>query len=231
MQVEWSPFDENKLAVSTAQNFGIIGNGKQHVFTVKGGRVTEAASIETKDGVYDCTWSEANDMHLAFACGDGSVNLWDLKGNKLLRTYKEHTAEVYAVDWNLISKETIISGAWDNTIKLWHPDETRAIRTWKEHTHCIYATIWHPRHSDVFASCSGDCTLKLWDVNDPKSSLTIKAHNYEILTLDWNKYNEFGIVTGSVDKSIRTWVCVTHHHITGSPLLSGTDSLHLCIVT
>jgi hypothetical protein len=55
-QVEWSPFDETKLAVATAQNFGIIGTGKQLVLTTKGGRITEAAAIETKDGVYDCTW-------------------------------------------------------------------------------------------------------------------------------------------------------------------------------
>ena len=42
------------------------------------------------------------------------MKLWDLKTNKLLREWKEHTAEVYAVDWNLVNKEQIISGAWDN---------------------------------------------------------------------------------------------------------------------
>jgi len=42
------------------------------------------------------------------------VQLWDLKTNKLLREWKEHTAEVYAVDWNLVNKEQLLSGAWDN---------------------------------------------------------------------------------------------------------------------
>ena len=32
--VKFSPFIENRIAVSTAQNFGIIGNGKQHIFDV-----------------------------------------------------------------------------------------------------------------------------------------------------------------------------------------------------
>jgi len=31
------------------------------------------------------------------------------------------------------------------------------------------------------------------------------AHDHELLTCDWNKYNEFAIVTGSVDKTIKIW--------------------------
>lgn len=34
--VKFSPFFEGRIAVATAQNFGIIGNGKQHVFEVGG---------------------------------------------------------------------------------------------------------------------------------------------------------------------------------------------------
>lgn len=55
-------------------------------------------------GAYDCSWSESVESHLAFACGDGSVHVWDIKENKVLRMYKEHEAEVYSVDWNLVTK-------------------------------------------------------------------------------------------------------------------------------
>lgn len=131
--------------------------------------------------------------------------MWDLKSNKLLREWREHTAEVYAVDWNLVNKEQIISGAWDHTIKLYHPDELGSIMTFKEHTKCIYSCQWHPRHAEQFASASGDGTLKIWDTNDRRSAMTINAHGFEILTCDWNKYSEFLLTSGSVDKSIRTW--------------------------
>jgi hypothetical protein len=33
-QIEFSPFIENRVAVATAQNFGIIGNGRQYVLEV-----------------------------------------------------------------------------------------------------------------------------------------------------------------------------------------------------
>jgi peroxin-7 len=133
------------------------------------------------------------------------LQLWDLKSNTLLRSWKEHTAEVYSVDWNLVDKERLISGAWDNSIKLYHPEEAGSIGTFTEHTKCIYSTQWHPRNGDMFASTSGDCTVKVWDTNTRRSTLTIHAHDFEVLTCDWNKYNEFLLSTGSVDKSIRTW--------------------------
>ncbi len=58
----------------------------------------------------------------------------------------------------------------------------------------------------LFCFLSADGTLKIWDTNDRRSGLTIQAHQFEVLTCDWNKYSEFLISTGSVDKSIRTWV-------------------------
>lgn len=102
--VEFSPFDARKLACSTAQNFGIIGSGRQYVLDVQPDRVDVVAVLETKDGCYDCSWSESNEAHLAYGCGDGSVNIWDISTNKVFRSYMEHTAEVYAVDWNLVNK-------------------------------------------------------------------------------------------------------------------------------
>jgi len=80
--VEWSPFDATRLAVSTAQHFGIVGQGKQYVLQLQHGLLTPTAVFDTADGVYDCTWSESIDTHLAFALGNGSVCLWDLKTNK-----------------------------------------------------------------------------------------------------------------------------------------------------
>ena len=33
--IKFSPYEDGRIAVGTAQNFGIIGNGKQHVFQVQ----------------------------------------------------------------------------------------------------------------------------------------------------------------------------------------------------
>ena len=40
--VKFSPFEEGRVAVATAQNFGIIGNGRQYVLQV--GTLTQWSS-------------------------------------------------------------------------------------------------------------------------------------------------------------------------------------------
>jgi hypothetical protein len=47
VEVEWSPFDESRLAVATAQNFGIVGQGKQYVLQMKNGLLQPTATFET----------------------------------------------------------------------------------------------------------------------------------------------------------------------------------------
>ena len=205
--VEWSPFDETKLAVSCSQNFGIIGSGQQLLLqhSTTTATTTQLASIASSDGIFDCTFSEQHIDHIAFASGDGSVRLWDSKQNKILREWNEHKAEVYSVDWNTITKEHIISGAWDNNIKLYHPTSAQSLSTYSGHSKCIYSTVWSPRSNDLFASASGDGSVRVWSMNERSAVTVIQAHQYEVLTVDWNKYNDNILISGSTDKSIRGW--------------------------
>eukprot|EP00164_Ancoracysta_twista_P009899 GFYU01014777.1.p1 GENE.GFYU01014777.1~~GFYU01014777.1.p1 ORF type:complete len:314 (-),score=73.51 GFYU01014777.1:17-958(-) len=205
--VEFSPFEEHKVACAAAQHYGIIGNGKLFIYENPGGAgLVETRSFDTQDGLYDCTWSEENENYIATGSGDGSIKLWDLSSPaNPARSFQEHSREVYSVDWNLVSKDTFVSGSWDESIKVWNPNNHMSLTTYREHKYCIYATVWSPRYESVFASASGDYTLKIWDVNQPRSVQTINAHDQEILTCDWNKYSENVIATGSVDKTVKLW--------------------------
>lgn len=49
--------------------------------------------------------------------------------------------------------------------------------------------------------------MKIWDLNSARSVTTIAAHGNEVLSLDWNKYNQFEVVSGSADCTIKVWVC------------------------
>ena len=204
--VEWSPFDEKKLAVACAQNFGIVGSGQLQIYDVYNNTISSNPIIQDcNDGVFDISWSEMIDTQLIYSCGNGSINLYDFNQQKIIMDYLEHTAEVYSCDWNMISKEHFISGSWDNTIKLWHPAKKNSIKTFIEHTGCIYNTSWQPNENDIFASVAGDCKLKIWDINTSSSVQTIHVSDFEVLCCDWNKYNNNLIYTGSVDKIIREW--------------------------
>lgn len=232
--VKFNPYDGSRVAVATAQNFGIIGNGIQHVLSVSGnGTVTEAASFETRDGLYDCCWSESHPDLLVAASGDGSVKVYDVslpREMNPLRSFQSHRHEVYSVAYNQSQhKHLFLSASWDDTVKLWSTDQQyrgagagdEPLATFAGHKYCVYGVSWHPHYSDVFASCSGDCTVRLWDIRSATSSMTLQPHSYEVLAVDINKYNGNIIATASVDKSIKIWdmrnprqeLCVLQGHM------------------
>merc|ERR1711879_380670 len=75
---EFSPFHGNFLAIGTAQYYGIVGNGRLHVIDLSAPNgAAPVCEWLTKDGVYDCAWSEANEHVIATAQGDGTVKLFD----------------------------------------------------------------------------------------------------------------------------------------------------------
>mmetsp|Transcript_5394 Transcript_5394/g.19014 ORF Transcript_5394/g.19014 Transcript_5394/m.19014 type:complete len:126 (+) Transcript_5394:124-501(+) len=113
--VAFSPFEHGRIAISSAQHFGIVGNGFQSVFDLRPSGAVESRAYMTQDAVYDCCWSESNEHHLVSACGDGSLKLWDLgiAVNRPLRAFHEHRREVYSVNWNVIQRDIFLSASWD----------------------------------------------------------------------------------------------------------------------
>lgn len=206
---EFSPFHGNLLAVGTAQYYGIVGNGRLHIFDLHGpgGTAVPVADWLTKDGVYDCAWSEANEHVIATAQGDGTIKLFDWsRPQGPIMSLEEHTAEVYGVDWNLNTKHLISSAAWDHTVKVWDVAQGVCIRTSLAHQQIAYAAIWAPSRAMCLASVAGDAMLHIHDLAVGDAPVqSIQAHQHEILTVDWNKYNEFMVFTGSVDKQIRAF--------------------------
>ncbi|KAK4737982.1 hypothetical protein R3W88_001679 [Solanum pinnatisectum] len=186
--IKCSPFYENQLAVATAQNFGILGNDRVHIFQLSpNGPISELTAFDTADGVYDVCWSEAHDSLVIATSGDGSVKLYDSSlppTNNPICSFQEHTWEIHFVDYNT----------------LWTVDRNVSVRNFKEHAYCVYSAAWNSRHADIFASASGDCTTRIWDVREPSSTVILPAHKFEILTCDWNKYDDCIIATTSIDK-------------------------------
>ncbi|KAJ3231973.1 peroxisomal targeting signal 2 receptor [Chytriomyces hyalinus] len=206
LRVEFSPFFENRLACASAANFGIAGNGRLWAMNVSNEGIAAITFFDTQDGLYDCAWSEVNENQIVASSGDGSIKLFDLglRDFPILNLH-EHTREVFSVKWNLVRKDTFVSGSWDHQIKIWSPESNVSLMTWKEHTSCVYQTAWSPHVAERFASASGDSTVKIWDVRSPRSSTTFRAHASETLALDWNKYDPYSIVTAGVDHAVRVW--------------------------
>ncbi|XP_019740598.1 peroxisomal biogenesis factor 7 isoform X1 [Hippocampus comes] len=204
--VEASPFFPGRLACAASQHYGIAGGGSLLVLDDTPTGPGLARRWEWSDGLFDVSWSEANENVLVAAGGDGSLQLWDLHRDAPLRLAKEHAREVYAVDWSQTrGHDAIVSGSWDRTAKVWDPTLGQSLSTFTGHQGVIYSTIWSPHISACFASSSGDGTLRVWDAKAGACRLAVPAHDAEVLTCDWCKYDQNVAATGSVDGSVRVW--------------------------
>ena len=47
------------------------------------------------------------------------MKLFDITNNVPVRVFKEHTGEVFGVEWNHINKRKILSASYDRSIKVW----------------------------------------------------------------------------------------------------------------
>ena len=53
------------------------------------------------------------------------------------------TTQVYCVNWNVVRRNTFLTGSWDDSIKLWDLNSPASLATFKEHTYCVYAATWY----------------------------------------------------------------------------------------
>lgn len=101
--VQFSPYVADKLAVCCSQNFGLVGRGFLSIFQFSSDRLTELASYETKDCLFDCCWSETNENLIVTAAADGLLRIFDIMTPTNLDpilTLAEHTKEVSCIRWN-----------------------------------------------------------------------------------------------------------------------------------
>ncbi|VVT54117.1 uncharacterized protein SAPINGB_P003915 [Magnusiomyces paraingens] len=150
--VAYSPFFDSKIAVAAAANFGLVGNGRLYVLNLTdSGQILPQAYFDTQDGLFDLAWSEVHENQVVASSGDGTIKLFDLatasppppatgfvgaaapptagKINFPIQVYKEHTREVFSVNWNLAQKHLFCTSSWDGTIKIWTPDRAQSIST------------------------------------------------------------------------------------------------------
>lgn len=75
--------------------------------------------FDTQDSLYDLSWSETHENQVLVAAGDGSVKLFDIGLDDFpVQSWKEHNREVFAVHWNLVTKDSFCSSSWDGTVKV-----------------------------------------------------------------------------------------------------------------
>lgn len=119
--------------------------------------------------------------------------------------YREHTKEIYSVNWSRLCAGSFLASSWDKTIKLFDVNSSQSLATYVGHTDLVFCSTFSPFNKNTFASVSCDGTLKLWDTTCPsRAIMTVKdADSAELLSCDWSNGDANLVVTGSSDGLIK----------------------------
>ncbi|KAJ5673504.1 Peroxisomal targeting signal 2 receptor [Penicillium longicatenatum] len=225
--VGYSPFFDNRIAVASSANFGLVGNGRLWVFELTAQGIQPMKWFATQDSLYDLAWSEIHENQVVTASGDGSIKLFDCTVNDFpVQQWKEHNREVFSVNWGPIEKDKFCSSSWDNTVRIWSPHRQQSLLTLPIHS-CTYSATWSPHNANLLSCVSSDGYVRLYDFRTPASASNHRVMQFlnstprgapgseklppnatvpnEVLTQDWNKYRPNVLATGGVDTAIRVF--------------------------
>lgn len=126
-----------------------------------------------------------------------------------LRSWREHSKEVFSVCCNIHDKTTLATASWDGTVRLWHPERSQSLQTLPQGPGCVYQADFSPHDGHMLATVSADGLLRVWDLRAAAAqgavASVVSNHGEESLCLDWAKYSTHTLVSGGVDTRVMVW--------------------------
>ena len=144
---------------------------------------------------------------LAFACGDGTIALYDSKSLKESQRLDAHELSTNCLCFHPDGKY-LLSGGRDAFLRVWDISENfKMINEIPAHNYAIYKIAFN-NSENIFATASRDKTIKLWTADDASILLRLdkekfNGHLNSVNTVMWIE-NNF-LISGSDDRSIIVW--------------------------
>eukprot|EP00511_Aplanochytrium_stocchinoi_P002955 CAMPEP_0204824780 /NCGR_PEP_ID=MMETSP1346-20131115/2764_1 /ASSEMBLY_ACC=CAM_ASM_000771 /TAXON_ID=215587 /ORGANISM="Aplanochytrium stocchinoi, Strain GSBS06" /LENGTH=450 /DNA_ID=CAMNT_0051952115 /DNA_START=163 /DNA_END=1515 /DNA_ORIENTATION=- len=128
---------------------------------------------------------------------------------------KGHEKEGYGIDWSPKLKGHILSGADDGLVCRWDINgktdknsNLNPLKSFTAHDGVVDDVQWHQHHSELFGSVGDDQMLYIWDTRSDeskKASHSVHAHSAEVNCLSFSPFNQYLLLTGSSDNTIKLW--------------------------
>jgi WD40 repeat protein len=122
---------------------------------------------------------------LAAGHEDGSVHLWDVPGQCLVRVWRAHHHPVSALAFSR-EGDRLASASEDRTICLWDPEDGQLNGTLVGHTDRVPALAWHPGGGRLY-SAGWDTTVRVWDTATCEPIILLNSHagQVTVLAVNW----------------------------------------------
>jgi WD40 repeat protein/serine/threonine protein kinase len=139
---------------------------------------------------------------LASGDGNGVINLWDLKTDKVVHSVSAHASPVRALAFSPDGR-TLASASGDQTVKLWDAATLQEKAVLRGHTNSVLCAAFAP-DGRLLASGGRDGTVRLWDVAAQKQVVVIPAHLGAVQAIAFEP-DGARLASAGEDKTIKLW--------------------------
>jgi len=189
---------------SSLNHMAVALNGGLYIWNATDGSILQLFEKENEEE-YICSvsWIKEGNV-LGVGDSEGSVQLWDLANNKIIRTMRGHSGRVATLDWN---QHTLASGGREGEI---HLHDVRVaehhVATLQAHSQEVCGLKWSP-DGKFLASGGNDNTVHLWDPAAPRPINSITEHQSAVKAMSWCPWQRGVLATagGTVDRTLRIW--------------------------
>lgn len=185
------------------------GDGSLRVWNLDSGEQIGKDWRDGKSGIYAMALSP-DEKKVACGSADGAVTLWDIATGKLNAKWSGHRELVTSLCWNKDGGR-VVSGSQDDEARVWDVKSGETILPIKTGLAYVQAVVYSP-DATMIATGGGneekEC-IKIWDAGSGKLVINLKGHNGEtVYCLAWSTDGGM-LISGSADKTIRTWNTTT----------------------
>jgi WD40 repeat protein/uncharacterized caspase-like protein len=141
-------------------------------------------------------------MELIASTSDSTVNLYDVKKGKLLKSVTIHSGRIVTVEFTPDSKR-LLTASWDLTAKILDLESLKVDKILEGHTWGVTSGCIS-KDGKLLATCSRDKSIRLYDALSGKIIRVFNGHEGIVNSI---KFSQDGkkIISASWDKTIRIW--------------------------
>ena len=180
------------------------GNSIGKPFTGDRHRIGDRYRIGDRHNINAVKFSP-NSKYIVSASMDGTVRLWNLKGQQIGKPFKGHESSVNSVTFYPTGKYIISYGS-DNILRWWNLEGQQIVKAipLKGLKSGATTTAFSPNGRYIISKINED-DLQLWDTtNGQPIGKPFKGHEHRILSVAFSPDNQY-IVSGSADNTVRLW--------------------------
>jgi WD40 repeat protein len=150
--------------------------------------------------------SPFNSDYVATCSGDATVKIWYPFNWTLIRTYSQHSSQVFALEW--LDNDTIASaGSYDQTIKIWSLSSGQTKTTIKTlKSGYVYSLKFLNNNIHLAAGFSYD--INFYNINDGSLVSNLKGHTWDVYEIV--QLNIETLASSSGDGTVRIWNLTTN---------------------